>query len=364
MGKSIPVLWVNSIGTRKPDLRHPSHIKRIIRRLSEGFKRAELKENKLRVLSPLLIPKAQSRIALWLNRKLFSMQVDKELKDMGNGIVEYWCFVPNAVDLVPSGGREMIKIIYYCVDDWTKFHYLDTDWITIKEHELVNRSDFVFAVSHYLEEKLNKISNKNVYYMPHGVEYEKFRAALSITELPQDVVNIKKPIIGFYGNIYPWVNLVLIKELATRLPDWNFVIIGGVFCDISAFDNIDNVHFLGRKEHDKLPGYCAAFDVAIIPYDMNNPRMESVSPVKAREILAAGVPVVAADVPELRQFGDEVLIADSADEWIVAIKKQLCRTDKKVISEKVRNADWVKRVSQIRKIVGANGRSPVRSGNK
>ncbi len=362
MGKVIPVLWVNSIGTRKPDLRHPSHIKRIIQRVFGGFQRAELKENKLRVLSPLLVPKAQSGFSLWLNRKLFSMQAGRELKEMGTGIVEYWCFVPNAIDLLPVKNKN-VRVIYYCVDDWTNFQYLDTDWIGEKERELLASSDMVFAVSRYLVDKLKKISGQDIHYSPHGVEYEKFRKALFPQKMPDDIQQVRKPIIGFYGNLYPWVNLALIKKLAEQQPDWNFIFIGGVFCDISDFAKIDNVHFLDRKEHDELPGYCAAFDVAIIPYDMSNPRMESVSPVKSREILAAGVPVVAADVPELRGMAD-VLIAVTVDDWIIAIEKQLQRNDNEEISKKVINDDWVRRVSQIRKIVVAENITPVRAGKR
>ena len=349
MGKSLPVVWVNSIGTRKPNMRHPSHIKRIIKRVVGGFKRAELKENRLRVLSPLLIPKAESKISKWLNKKLFALQAERELRAMGNGVIEYWCFVPNAVDLLPNRDKN-IRIIYYCVDDWTKFHYLDKDWITKKECELLDRADIVFAVSRFLEKKLQDISEKSVYYMPHGVEHKKFRSALSMTDIPADIANIKKPIIGFYGNIYPWVDLDLLEKFAWQRTGWSFVMIGGLFADVSRFDDIDNVYFLGRKEHDELPHYCAAFDVAIIPYDMSNERMESVSPVKTRELLAAGLPIVAADVPELRGM-DNVSIAITDNEWITAIEEQLLRNDHEKISTRVQKDDWAIRVDNIRNII-------------
>ncbi|MCK5528992.1 MAG: hypothetical protein KAI74_04870, partial [Kiritimatiellae bacterium] len=285
MGKSMPVLWVNSIGTRKPDLRHPSHLKRIIKRLLVGFKRAELKENKIRVLSPILIPKVQSKLTLWINRKLFAWQVGRELRDMGDGGIEYWCFVPNAVDLLPSD-KTGVRVVYYCVDDWTKFHYLDTEWVANKERALLKRADIVFAVSRYLERKLKELSEVAVHYMPHGVEYNKFHKALDIDNTPQDMGSIPRPVIGFYGNIYQWVDLGLVMKLAGRRADWGFVMIGDLFVDVSQFADIDNVYFLGRKEHDELPSYCATFNVAIIPYDMSNLRMESVSPVKSRELLA------------------------------------------------------------------------------
>jgi len=100
------------------------------------------------------------------------------------------------------------------------------------------------------------------------------------------------------------VDFELLERLAKGHPEWNFVLIGEIYCDISRLQKQSNVHFLGRREHCQLPAYCKGFDVGIIPYDMKQARMESVNPVKTKEILAAGVPVVAADVPELRVTSD------------------------------------------------------------
>jgi glycosyltransferase involved in cell wall biosynthesis len=409
MGKSMPVLWVNSIGTRKPRLGHPSHVGRVVRRLASGFRRAEHKENQLRVLNPILIPKAQSRVARWVNRKLFSWQAGREMRAMGDGPIEYWCFVPNAVDLLGCGKWRVARggglgagvrgqesgvrgqaaegrngsaksqriiestnhpiVVYYCVDDWSKFTYLDAAWISQKERELLARADVVFAVSRDLVDKLRtlmesfprsafRVPRSALNYAPHGVEYAKFRAALDNPPLPADIAALPRPVIGFYGNIYPWVDLALIRELALRKPEWSFVMIGGVFCDVSRFAGISNVHYLGRREHAELPRYCARFDAAIIPYDMTQPRMESVNPVKTRELLAAGVPVVAADVPELRQFGDRVRIARTVDEWIKALGEQIARTDRAAISESVAGDDWRERVRGIReRVQRMNGHS-------
>ena len=415
MGKTMPVLWVSSIGTRKPQLGHPAHAGRIVRRLLLGLKRAELKENKLRVLHPLLIPKAQSRFGQWLNRWLFGWQAGRELRDMGNGPIEYWCFVPNAVDLLPgarrqeavgsraSGPRSGLSgaetwherparslwdasgthaprkgsekrgqeserastqrlnesanhpiVVYYCVDDWTQFHYLDTKWMAQKERELLERADVVFAVSRYLVDKLERAEDDvrsspfTIYYAPHGVEYEKFRRALDMVEYPCDIAGLPRPIIGFYGNIYPWVDLDLIGKLARERPEWSFVMIGGVFCEVEECASLANVRFLGRREHDELPRYCAAFDVAIIPYDLRNPRMESVSPVKTCELLAAGVPVVASDIPELRSFGESVAVAKTTDEWLSCLERQIGRSDRKEVSDSVAEDDWRIRVQWLR----------------
>jgi len=363
MGKTMPVLWVSSIGTRKPRFTNSAHIDRVLQRVAVGLRRAELKENELRVLSPLLIPKAQSGFARAVNRCAFGRYLRRELDWMGTGPLEYWCFVPNAVDLLPRdpapehsarcrAGTRRPKAVYYCADDWSKFRYLDTRWMMRKEDALLMRADVIFAASQYLADKLRRVGGDKVHYVPHGVEHAKFAAALSeSTVVPEEIRDLPKPVIGFYGNIYPWIDFDLLESIALRRPDWSFIMIGGIFCDISRFTEIPNVRFIGRREHDALPSCCKGFDAAIIPYDMKNPRMQSVSPVKTRELLAAGVPVVASDVPEVRQFGSEVLIGKSVDEWVMALEKQITREDRRAVSESVADDDWSGRVKSIRLIV-------------
>ncbi len=463
MAKTIPVLWISSIGTRKPSAASGKDLRRIIGRIVSGLKPAEWKENNLRVLKPILIPKAESRFAKWINRKIFGWYVRREQRAWGeeqraesgelgvNGgewgakseepraesedamaidqrlmtndqqdILEYWCFVPNAVDLIPGedGGKGQgaarglgsgyesnvehstlniqhrmkmetlglgggdAKVVYYCADDWTQFHNLDGEWMAEKENELVKRADVVFVTSKFLEKKLSScpstispatmqslgsgkhhpplspskllaLSSKLV-YMPHGVEYDRFATALDKTlPVPEDVAGLQKPVVGFYGNLHSWVDFDLIRSLATARPNCSFVLIGEKYADVSALENLPNLSLLGRRDHTILHNYCRAFDLAIIPYDMTNPRMESVNPVKTKELLAAGLPVVASDVPELRNYGNDVITCSGIDEWIAALDTQIMRNDQNEISARVQEESWLNKVAKIREIVDA-----------
>ena len=411
MAKTIPVLWVSSIGTRKPSATSGKDVRRIIGRIVSGLKPAEWKENNLWVLKPILIPKAESSFAKWINRKIFGWYVRRERRgESGEGrealsskssdlcSLEYWCFVPNAVDLIPleSGiglkGETIAtcndcnvqrlqhtkdaKIVYYCADDWTQFHNLDGEWMKAKENELVQRADVVFVTSRFLEnklaplispQKLSALSSKlsashsplsalssKLIYMPHGVEYNRFATALDKTlPVPEDVADISKPVVGFYGNLHPWVDFGLIRSLAVARPKWSFVLIGEKYADLSELEALPNVFMLGRRDHGMLHDYCRAFDLSIIPYDMTNPRMESVNPVKTKEILAAGIPVVASDVPELRNYGDDVIACCGVDEWLVAMDRQIVRNDQNEISARVREESWANKVVKIRELVDA-----------
>jgi glycosyltransferase involved in cell wall biosynthesis len=188
--------------------------------------------------------------------------------------------------------------------------------------------------------------------MPHGVEFARFAMALDKTlPAPSDVAGLPKPVIGFYGNLHPWVDFNCVASLAIARPAYSFVLIGEPYADVSALEALPNVHLLGRREHGVLHYYCRAFDVAIIPYDMSNPRMESVNPVKTKELLAAGLPVVASDVPELRNYGDNVMTCTTPEEWLAALDRQVARNDHVAISESVSEESWENKVVAIRGIV-------------
>jgi glycosyltransferase involved in cell wall biosynthesis len=354
MAKTAPVLWVNSIGTRKPSLTTPHDLTRVWRRLMRLRARSEWKENNLRVLSPLLIPKPETRFSLALNRGLLSRYLKREKFTLGSAETEVWAFLPNAVVY-----RECLKDaawVYYCVDDWSKFSQIDAAWIAALETRLLQNAHVVFATSRYLEEKCRGIAGDRVHYMPHGVEHAKFAAALAPeTAPPAELAARSGPIVGFYGNICSWIDFDLVAELAEARPLWTFVMVGPVYCDVGSLRQRPNILLPGRQPHDRLPAWCKGFDVAMIPYDLGDSRMQSVNPVKAREILAAGVPIVASALPELEALAPDVLCAAGTRAWLEALETQLRRRDHAQISARRAADEWQDRVRTIRRIV--EGRS-------
>lgn len=372
MGKSIPVLWVCSIGTRRPSVRQAKDWRRIWGRVIRAWRAAERKDGMLYVLRPLLIPKAESRWAIWVNRWLFRVYLRREQRrfkarglsiddSSSGGAIEYWCFVPNAVDLLPdskTGVRH--RVVYYCADDWSLFHNLDGVWLSRKEVALVSRADWVFATSPPLFEKLKKIRNDNgmgddhVRIASHGVNYDVFAgAARGDHELPADLGRLPEPRVGFYGNLHAWIDFELIGELARNRPAYQFVMIGEPYAVPESLKSIDNLHWLGRREHHQLPAYCQGFQIAIIPYDMEQERMHTVNPVKTKELLAAGVPVVAARMPALDRYGDCVLQASGLDQWLSAIDQQMARPAdfRSATSESMRPEDWFCKAAAIRTLI-------------
>ena len=344
MARTRQILWVNSIGTRKPRLNSPSDIRRLFRRLAGYLRRPVTGTPNIRVLSPLLIPQARSAASRAINRLLFRLQAPISRP----ATPEYWCFVPNAVDLIPPGAFT----VYVCVDDWSTFHNLDGAWLDRREQDLLQRADIVFAVSRFLVEKCRRVAGNRVHYSPHGVAYNRFHDGAQ----PDRFRPSPRPVIGFYGNLHAWVDFDLIEQLAHARPQWDFILIGEWYADVSALRACANVTLTGRREHAELPAYCSTFSAAIIPYDMRQERMQSVNPVKTLELLAAGVPVVASDIPELHGMSPDIILCRTRDEWLTALDAAIQRTDHLAISNRVADADWSSRVQTLRTIVEATRR--------
>ena len=115
-------------------------------------------------------------------------------------------------------------------------------------------------------------------------------------------------------------------------------------------DNVPNVHFLGRKPYGELPAYCKAFDVALNPFVVNELTLAA-NPLKVREYLAAGLPVVSTDIPECRVLPDCLIGTDHAD-FILKIESALADPKpREVISDAIAHESWDAKVDEIRALI-------------
>ncbi len=354
MGRENPVLWINSVGCRKPSLTSGYDLGRYWRKGKAALnQRFILKENQLRVLSPCVIPRATAPWLRQFNRFSLGSAVRRQLRSLKSETVELWAFLPTVADYLGCFGEQ--KVVYYCVDDWSSMPGLDSAWAEDREAQLLAGASIVFATSKKLVEKCLARTRAPVHYMPHGVDHATFAAALDPQlPIPHDLAELPRPLIGFYGTIGPHIDFPLLAELARRRPAWTFCMIGPQRCDVSALSGLPNILLPGRREHHGLPAYCKGFDVAIIPYDVNHPLIEAVNPIKAREILAAGVPVVSSDFPEMREPLTGVRLARTPDEWIAALEEQLAEQDRPAISAAIRGSDWSEKLREIRRFVDAS----------
>ncbi len=303
------VLWVNSISTRSPNLASGRDLAKIFRKLwaflSSFFRGAEQVGENMWLFNPIVLPLHNRAWAVRLNRFLLRFTLGLQRRRLGMDRFQLWSFVHTACDYVGTLGEDMV--VYYVTDDWSSFGFADAHRVGEMVNTLATRANVVFATSRPLVEKL-KPFNRHTYLASHGVDYDKFARALSSdTAVPDDIAALPHPVIGFFGLVEEWMDQELIAYLAQRHPEWSIALIGKVNVDASRLTPFSNIHFLGRKSHDDLPRYCKAFDVALIPHKINE-LTRHMNPIKLREYMSAGLPIVSVDLPEMRHFPDACVV--------------------------------------------------------
>jgi glycosyltransferase involved in cell wall biosynthesis len=345
------VVWLNSVGTRTPKLSSGRDLGKISRKLGEFAQGPVNVENDLWVFSPLVLPLPHSSVARRINQGILRATIAMLRWRLGLREFDLWTFLPNVADYLGTLGERLS--VYYCVDEWSLFSYLDEQGTRTAETALLNKVDVCFAINHALADAKRAV-NPTTYVSPHGVDHEVFARALDpATALPADVTTLPRPIVGFYGTIQDWVDLDLIARLATNHPDWSLVLLGQIMVDVEPLRRLPNVHLLGRKPHAELPAYCKAFDVGLIPYRISE-RMTFVNPIKLREYLSAGVPVVSTAVPEVARYPDLCAVAANADQFEQAVITALADTSppaRAARSAAMRTETWSARVDQVSRTI-------------
>jgi glycosyltransferase involved in cell wall biosynthesis len=140
--------------------------------------------------------------------------------------------------------------------------------------------------------------------------------------VPEDIANLPHPIFGFFGLIRDWIDLDLLAEVARRKPDWHFVLIGDSKVDLTPYKASPNMHFLGPKPYEVLPAYCKCFDAGLIPFKINDLTI-AVNPIKLREYLSAGLPVISTPLPEVLVYKEMVHIVRTPEDFLAAAAEAL-----------------------------------------
>ena len=351
LAKTRRVLWLNSIATRAPKLSSGRDLGKIRRKLGEFARGPVNVENDLWVMSPLAIPLPGNPTAATINRTVLRTTIRALRLRLGIGKFQLWTFLPNTAPYVGTLGEE--AAIYYCVDEWSMFSYLNREQTVAAERALLGKVDAVFAINNALADAKRKV-NPRTFVSPHGVDHAMFSRALAANTVePADIASLPHPRLGFYGTLQDWVDFELIAHVARARPAWQIVLIGQQLADLSALDGLPNVHLLGQKRHDELPAYCKAFDVGLIPYRIDE-RMTFVNLLKLREYLSAGLPVVSTPVPEVARFSNLARVASTKEEFVAAIEQALTevsREQRVARSEAMKNETWSARVAQVSKTI-------------
>jgi glycosyltransferase involved in cell wall biosynthesis len=351
LAKTRTVVWINSLGMRRPSLVSRSDRRRLLRKLRELVRRPRNVGDRLWVVTPVVLPFPDSALAQRLNTLLLGLALRMLRRRLRIEDFQLWTFLPNVADYVGRFGESLS--VYYCVDEFSLFSGLDTERTVEAERRLLAKVDCVFAVNEALRNaKLEH--NPETHLSMHGVDRELFAQALDPpTTVPADLARLPTPVLGFYGSIADWVDLELLGGIARRRPNWTIALIGPVSRDTEAIDALPNVRLLGRRPHRMLPAYCRSFAVGLIPYLIDE-RSPYVNPVKLREYLSAGLPVVSTPVDEVLGHGDLCTVAADSDGFIEAIEEALASDSaqaRKRRSEAMVVGTWEERVRSVAETV-------------
>jgi glycosyltransferase involved in cell wall biosynthesis len=351
LAKTRRVLWLNSIATRRPVMSSARDRGKILRKLTEVAHGAVNVEHDLWVATPIVLPLPGNAVAAAINQRIVRWTIAALRAQLEIERFHLWTFLPNTGDYVGTLGEELS--VYYCVDEWSTFSNVDPEVTARAEARLLERVDVTFATSRALVAAKRAVC-PHTYHAPHGVDHPLFATALDdATQIPADLAALPGPRIGFYGTLRDFIDLDLIAEVARARPAWSIALIGQQLCDVSMFDDLPNVHLLGQKPHGQLPAYCKGLDVGLIPYRIDD-RVRYVNPLKLREYLSAGMPVVATPMPEVLPLSHLCRVAATADETVAAIEAALGEGDsasRRARSEAMAAETWVGRVRQITRAI-------------
>lgn len=353
------ILWINAIANRMPTT-SSKDISRIFKKLKGFTEPIREVESNIFVLNPLAIPAYGTEGVRKFNEKFLASQVKKAMRKLGFKDPLNMIFNPAAGLLAGKLGEK--ELIYYCVDEYTAFTGASNGLKEIEEN-LFRKSDLVIVSAEKLLDN-KKHFNQNTFIIRHGVDFSHFRKALdSETKIPDEIKDLPKPIIGFHGLLADWVDFELIKKTAEHFAEGSVVLIGKIAVDaeqkVKILDNVKNVHFLGRKPYTELPNYCKGFDVALNPFAINELTLAA-NPLKVREYLAAGLPVISTDIPEVRIL-DHCLIGENHEDFIRQIEAALKESPQpKTISDSVKNESWESRVDELREIIARSEKAESR----
>jgi glycosyltransferase involved in cell wall biosynthesis len=354
LSKEIPTLWINTIGMRVPvPWKTKATFSRYFKKalsLSKGMR----KDGDLHVLSPLFLP-SFSKPVLALNGRLVSGQVKRFMRRRGFRAASSWITLPT---FYPALKRvRSRKVIFNRCDAFSAFPEVSKSRIEALEKDLLRASDCVVYANRPLLDRERHLSRNSV-YLGHGIDLDAFERARRRGAVPPVFREMRPPVIGFYGSLDDYrIDIGLLEAIADRFPECTLLVIGACNLDISGLTRRKNVRYLGPIPHEDLADHALHFDVGVIPY-LKNEWNEYANPIKLKEYLAVGFPVVATRIPALEEYGDLVRYAESREEFLEGIRKALAEGPEARRADRmkmVENDTWDAVARKVLELISSDG---------
>ena len=347
LAKTRKIVWVNSIGLRRPKLDRYD-FKRLWAKLFAGKVKAKYSSDEYSmgdnfcIVNPKTLPAPRSRFGRWLSTLILKSQIKPVINKAKLNSPVLWISLPTAVDIVGKLGDS--GLVYYCGDDFSALAGVDHQTVRLREKELVEKADLILAASEHL--KLQFPPSKTQ-LLSHGVDYNLFsKRAPRADDLPDD----GRPIAGFYGSISSWLDIELLQLSIAKLPDWHFIFIGKPVVDVSVLTRFPNVTLLGERPHHQLPSYSQYWTACLLPF-INNDQIRACNPLKLYEYLATGRPIISTDFPAVSSFRGIIQIINNSESLVKALinSKHVANLESlsTIMRDTVNDKSWAARAQQV-----------------
>lgn len=243
-------------------------------------------------------------------------------------------------------------LVYDCMDELSLFKGAAKE-IIAQERALMKASHIVFTGGKSLYEAKKKY-HPNTHCFKSSVDETHFSKACDILHFPDDIAHIKNPIVGYFGVIDERIDLNLLRETALKCPQVAFVMIGPVVkIEENDLPRLENIHYLGMKDYEDLPAYLAAFDIAMMPFALND-STRYISPTKTLEYMAAKKPIISTKITDVvRDYSSCVNLVETSDDFCEAISNSKIDNKKMLqeYAEILKNTSWETTVEKMRDIM-------------
>lgn len=334
-------VYINSIVMQKPNLGEGrKFIKKVARKAKSIFRGLKKSEAGFWVYSPFSLPVHHISWASYLNERLLRFQILCVARKLNMNRSIIWVACPAACNVVMKMKRQ--KLVYQRTDRFEEYPNVDVEIIRQYDHKLKTCADLTVFVNEALYEQERHQCQKAI-YLDHGVDYDMFASAHEDPKQPDDVLDIPRPIIGFYGGFAKHTtDIGLLEKVVDLLPEKSFVFVGQPSPECAGLRMRKNVWILGQKLYEQIPHYGKCFDVAIMPWRQNR-WIQACNPVKLKEYLALGKPIVSTPFNELDKYPDVVYQAETVEEFAKAIEKALAENSSDRVAarrKKVERYTW------------------------
>lgn len=335
------VLYINSIVMQKLNFGHSrKFIQRVIRKTKSIFNGLQKTEEGFWVYSPFSLPVQHISLMKPINEMLLRIQVKRVKNKIWIESPVVWVACPSACDLAIKMKKK--KLVYQRTDRFEDFPDVDVELVKSFDRKLKSNADLtIFVNSKLYQEEAGQC--KKAIYLDHGVDFEMFSSPITDQGEFSDLKSIPSPRIGFIGSIDDCnPDTDFLGAVADLLPDISFVIIGREQKDCSALKARKNVWMLGQKQYESVPEYGKRFDVLLLPLKQSR-WAQAVNPLKLKEYLAMGKPIISTPFPELNKYSDVVYQAETPDVFARYINTALTENSEELIEKrkaKVRNSSW------------------------